>query len=82
MTTAITALTAQPISRSTLLELLSSDGQAHENLGAGIRDALLCLEEAQAFYDLPAVLSEPLDRFAKHLRDALQTLEEARGLLH
>jgi hypothetical protein len=54
MTTAISQLTAQPINRTTLLELLSSQGQAHENLGAGLREACICLEEARAFYDLPA----------------------------
>jgi hypothetical protein len=79
--TAITELTAQPITRSTLLQLLSSQGQAHENLGAGMREAACCLADAQAFYDLPAVLSEPLGRFRWHLDQAFVALEEARELV-
>ena len=79
--TALSELTAQPITRSTLLELLSSQGQAHENLGAGIREAALCLGEAQAFYDLPAVLSEPLTRFRWHLDQAFVALEDASELV-
>lgn len=79
--TAISQLTAQPISRSTLLELLSSQGQAHENLGSGIREAAVCLQDAKTFYDLPAVLQEPLDRFAWHLNQAFAALEDARELV-
>lgn len=79
--TAISELIAQPITRSTLLELLSSEGQAHENLGAGVREAALCLQHAQAFYDLPAVLEEPLARFRWHLDQAFVALEDARALV-
>lgn len=79
--TAISELTAQPITRSTLLDLLSSQGQAHENLGAGVREAALCLQEAQAFYDLPAVLEEPLQRFRWHLDQAFVALEDSRELV-
>jgi hypothetical protein len=81
MNTAISDLTAQPISRSTLLELLSSKGLAYENLGAGVLSALACLEQAQAFYDLPAALVEPLQRFEHHLRFALAELEQATKLI-
>lgn len=81
MTTAISDLTAQPITRSTLLELLSSEGQAHENLGAGVREACVCLQDARSYYDLPAALVEPLQRFEHHLRFALAELEEARELI-
>lgn len=81
MTTAISEPTAQPISRSTLLNLLSSRGQAHENLGAGVREACLCLQDAQAFYDLPAALQEPLGRFRWHLDQAFAALEDARELI-
>jgi hypothetical protein len=81
MNTASSALTAQPISRSTLLDLLSSTGQPYENLGAGVREACLCLQDAQAFYDLPAVLSDPLSRFRWHLDQAFAALEEARELI-
>lgn len=79
--TALSQHTAQPITRSTLLQLLSSQGQAHENLGAGVREAAVCLQEAKAFYDLPAVLQEPLDRFAWHLNQAIAALDEARELV-
>lgn len=79
--TATSELTAQPITRSTLLELLSSQGQVHENLGAGVREAAMCLQEAQAFYDLPAVVSEPLARFRWHLDQAFAALEDARELV-
>ncbi len=81
MTTAISDLTAQPITRSTLLELLSSDGQAHENLGAGVREACVCLHDARSYYDLPAVLEEPLSRFRWHLDQAFAALEDARELI-
>jgi hypothetical protein len=81
MNTAISELTAQPITRSTLLELLSSGGQAHENLGAGLREACMCLQDARSFYDLPAVLEEPLTRFRWHLDQAFAALEEARELI-
>lgn len=81
MTTAISELTAQPITRSTLLELLSSSGQAHENLGAGLRESCLCLQDARSFYDLPAVLDEPLTRFRWHLDQAFAALEGARELI-
>ena len=81
MNTANPQFTAQPISRSTLMDLLSSHGQAHENLGAGLREACLCLQDAQAFYDLPAVLSDPLSRFRWHLDQAFVALEEARKLI-
>lgn len=81
MNTAFSQHTAQPISRSTLQELLSSQGQAHENLGAGLREACVCLQDAQAFYDLPAVLSEPLERFRWHIDQAFAALEEARELI-
>lgn len=81
MTTAFSHPTAQPISTKTLEELLSSHGQAHENLGAGLREACLCLQDAHAFYDLPAVLSEPLSRFRWHLDQAFVALEEARELI-
>lgn len=81
MNTAISETTAQPISRSTLQQLLSSEGQVHENLGAGVREALLCLRDARTYYDLPAVLSEPLERFAGHLREAFVALEDARELI-
>jgi hypothetical protein len=80
MTTAISDLTAQPITRSTLLQLLSSQGVPYENLGAGVREAAMCLHEAQAFYDLPAALSEPLARFRWHLDQALAVLEDAKEL--
>ena len=79
--TPISELTAQPITRSTLLSLLSSQGQAHENLGSGVREAALCLQHAQAFYDLPAVLEEPLGRFRWHLDQAFAALEAARELV-
>jgi hypothetical protein len=79
--TALLQLTAQPITRSTLLQLLSSQGQAHENLGAGVREAAMCLQEAKAFYDLPAVLQEPLERLAWHLQQASIALEDARALV-
>ena len=79
--TAKSQLTAQPITRSTLLELLSSQGQAHENLGAGVREAAVCLQHAQAFYDLPASLSETLARFRWHLDQAFAALEEAQELV-
>ena len=79
--TATSELTAQPITRSTLLELLSSQGQVHENLGAGVRQATMCLQEAQVFYDLPAVVSEPLARFRWHLDQAFAALEDARELV-
>jgi len=79
--TALSELTAQPITRSTLLELLSSQGTAYENLGAGVREAAMCLQHAQAFYDLPAVLSEPLTRFRWHLDQAFVALEDARELV-
>lgn len=79
--TATSELTAQPITRSTLLELLSSKGTAYENLGAGVREAACCLAEAQVFYDLPAVLSEPLARFRWHLDQAFVALEDARELV-
>jgi len=79
--TATTDFTAQPITRSTLLQLLSSQGQAHENLGAGVREAACCLADAQAFYDLPAVLTEPLGQFRWHLDQAFTALEEARRLV-
>lgn len=79
--TATLQLTAQPITRSTLLQLLSSQGQAHENLGAGIREAAVCLQDAKAFYDLPVVLQEPLDRFTWHLNQAFVALEDARELV-
>lgn len=78
--TALSQLTAQPITRSTLLQLLSSEGQAHENLGAGVREAAACLQEAKVFYDLPAVLQEPLERFAWHLQQATAALADAREL--
>lgn len=78
--TALSELTAQPISYSTLLELLSSHGQAHENLGAGVRESALCLQEAQAFYDLPPDLEQPLLRFRWHLDQAFVALEHAREL--
>jgi hypothetical protein len=81
MNTANSQFTAQPISRSTLLDLLSSQGQAHENLGAGLRESCLCLQDAQAFYDLPAVLSDPLARFRWHLDQAFAALEDARELI-
>ena len=81
MTTAFSDLTAQPITRSTLQELLSSHGQAHENLGAGLRESCVCLQDARSFYDLPAVLQEPLDRFRLHLDQAFAALEEARELI-
>lgn len=79
--TALSQHTAQPITRSTLLQLLSSQGQAHENLGAGVREAAMCLHDAKAFYDLPAVLKEPLERFAWHLQQASIALEDASGLV-
>lgn len=81
MTTAISDLTAQPISRSTLLELLSSEGLTYENLGAGLREACMCLQDARSFYDLPAVLEEPLTRFRWHLDQAFAALEDARELI-
>ena len=81
MTTQIQPLTAQPISRTTLQELLSTQGQCHENLGAGVREAVLCLRDAKAFYDLPAAVSDPLERFADHLRLALAELERASELI-
>lgn len=79
--TTISGLTAQPITRSTLLELLSSQGAAYENIGSGVREAALCLQDAQAFYDLPAVLEEPLRRFRWHLDQAFVALEDARELV-
>lgn len=79
--TALSELTAQPISRSTLLDLLSSQGVAYENLGAGVREAAVCLHDARTFYDLPAVLSEPLSRFRWHLDQAFVALEDARELV-
>lgn len=79
--TAFLQPTAQPITRSTLLQLLSSQGQTHENLGAGVRAAALCLEDAQTFYDLPAVISEPLGLFRWHLDQAFEALEAARDLV-
>jgi len=82
MTTASLPPQARPISRETLIELLSSQGQCHENLGSGVREALVCLNDARHYYDLPAVLAEPLDRFANHLREAIGALEEAREVLH
>jgi hypothetical protein len=81
MNTAISDLTAQPITRSTLLELLSSDGQAHENLGAGIKESCMCLQDAKSFYDLPAVLDGPLSRFRWHLDQAFAALEDAQDLV-
>ena len=81
MTTSISELTAQPISRSTLLELLSSKGQAHENLGAGLREVCLCLQHAVNFYDMPKVLEEPLTRFRDCLDGAFEALEEARAII-
>ena len=81
MNTAISEPTAQPISYSTLLELLSSQGQAHENLGAGLREACMCLQDARSFYDLPAALEEPLTRFRWHLDQAFAALEDARELI-
>ena len=79
--TAISAPTAQPISYSTLLELLSSHGPAYENLGAGVREAAICLQDAQTFYDLPSGLDEPLVRFRWHLDQAFVALEDARALV-
>jgi len=79
--TATAQLTAQPITRSTLLQLLSSQGVPYENLGAGVREAAMCLQEAQAFYDLPAVLEEPLGRFRWHLDQAFAALEDSRELV-
>jgi hypothetical protein len=81
MNTAISELTAQPISRSTLLELLSGEGLTYENIGAGVLSSLACLEQARAFYDLPEALAEPLQRFEHHLRFALVELEEATKLI-
>jgi hypothetical protein len=81
MNAAISEPTAQPITRSTLLELLSSQGQVQENLGAGLREACMCLQDARTFYDLPAVLEEPLDRFRWHLDQAFAALEDARELI-
>ena len=78
--TALSELTAQPISYSTLQQLLSSHGPTYENLGAGVRDAAICLQEAQTFYDLPADLNEPLVRFRWHLDQAFAALEDARAL--
>lgn len=79
--TALLPLTSQPITRSTLLELLSSEGLTYENLGAGVRESLSCLDDAQEFYDMPAVLSEPLGRFRWHLEQALLALGEAKALV-
>ena len=79
--TALSELTAQPISYSTLQQLLSSHGPTYENLGAGVRDAAICLQEAQTFYDLPADLNEPLVRFRWHLDQAFVALEDARALV-
>jgi len=79
--TAFSGLTAQSITRSTLLELLSCQGTAYENLGAGVREAALCLQDAQAFYDLPEVLEQPLIQFRTHLLQALAALEAARELV-
>lgn len=79
--TTISPITVQPISRATLQDLLSCNGQVHENLGAGVNEATICLQDAMAFYDLPAVLSEPLSRFRLHLDQALVALADARQLL-
>ena len=81
MNTAISEHPAHPISRSTLLELLSSQGQVQENLGAGLREACMCLQDARSYYDLPAVLDEPLTRFRWHLDQAFVALEDARELI-
>ena len=81
MTTDICPLTAQPISSSTLQEMLSTQGQCHENLGAGVREACVCLHDARSYYDLPAVLDEPLSRFHWHLDQAFAALEDARELI-
>jgi hypothetical protein len=81
MTAALLQPTAQPISPATLEELLSSQGQCHENLGVGVREALTCYRDAMAFYALPAALEQPLERFADCLRQAIAALEEAREVL-
>lgn len=79
--TALSPLTSKPITRSALLELLSSEGLSYENFGAGVREAVECLRDAQEFYAIPAVVNEPLSRFHRHLEQALAALSEASELV-
>lgn len=79
--TALLHQTQQPISSSTLLQLLSSQGQVSENLGAGVREAATCLQEALAYYAIPEALEEPLGRFRWHLGQALKALEDAKAMV-
>ena len=85
MTTAFCALTGQPISASTLNDLMGQEGLAYESLGAGVRDALRCLSDAREFYALPEALGPGLSRFEGHLKQALVVLAELQSdanLLH
>lgn len=79
--TAISELHHQHINSTTLQELLSAEGLTYEALGAGPKQALECLEDARDFYSLPQVLQPFLDRYALHLRLALNVLEEAKAAL-
>ena len=79
MTTAFCALTGQPISASTMTDLLGQEGLAYEALGAGVRDAIKCLSDAREFYALPEALGPGLSRFEGHLEQALAVLAELQS---
>lgn len=80
--TAISAISAQHISRTTLAQLLSADGPSYEALGAGVKAALDCLAHSREFYDLPAAIQPELDSFALHLHQALAALERAERVVN
>lgn len=77
MNTAICQISAQHISRTTLAELLGSDGPTYEALGSGVKAALDCLAHSREFYELPQAIQTDLDAFALHLHQALAALARA-----
>ena len=82
MTTTFSTLDRQQISGAALQELLGSQGPAYEAIGAGVQQALTCLADAEAYYDLPPELGPELKRFATHCQQALNALADAQALMH
>jgi hypothetical protein len=78
MNTAICPVSAQHISRATLLDLLGTEGLTYEQLGAGVKASLDCLAHSREFYDLPAAIQGELHQFAVHLHEALALLERTK----
>lgn len=81
MDTAFYPIEAQQMSSATLAELLGTSGASYEAFGAGVAEALDCLQHSRRFYDLPPQLDRHLRRFELSLLDALHALEQARASL-